>query len=468
MISSTRFFTISQKVFSASTAAVFVIVFAFAASVAAQDSLRDTVYGTPEKKAEKSETPKKKPLPPTTQPTTQPKAQPVRRRTSPPRPQRTSGKKRKTTSLKKLITVTFTAEQPEVEVWLDDEKIGVTDDDLKFSEYLEPGNYTLTAKNSEQDIITTKSITISPEQNSFNISADSNVKNDSAANDRKPSENKAVSGSALGNSNKVKKILENYANPATTDSVTPEDWQFVFQAAQLGQLQGYTAVQIEAQRWFASGQIELAKEEYLNALTAFKKAEEYMPRSALPYYAMGNTYFANERYSDALKLYTQAIQLDREMAMTYKKLGDTYRLLGKEKEAISSYQYAVKFGYGTPETQLWLGTLLLNTKQSEKGLEMLKEVAEKMPSADVYISIGMGYEKLKRDVSAIENYLKAIELDADSAVAYNKLANVYYEQREYRKAKAAFEKVIELDPKGEATDIKQAKKDLREVNSKLR
>ena len=40
-------------------------------------------------------------------------------------------------------------------------------------------------------------------------------------------------------------------NPATTDSVTTEDWQIVFQAAQLGQLQGYTAVQIEAQRWFA-------------------------------------------------------------------------------------------------------------------------------------------------------------------------------------------------------------------------
>ncbi len=462
MISSDIFFIISRKSVLVLPAALFLIIFALGTNAFAQDSLRDTVYGTPDK------TPKRKPLPPATQPTTQPKAQPARKRTSPPPPKRTPSKKRKTSSLKKLVTVTFTADQPEVEVWLNDEMIGVTDDDFKFSEYIEPGDYTLTAKNSDQDVITTKSITISPEQNLFNISAAGELKKGAADSSRNPSENKVVSGSASGNSNKVKRILEDYANPATTDSVTPEDWQFVFQAAQLGQLQGYTAVQIEAQRWFASGQIEFAKKEYLNAVTAFKKAEEFMPSSALPAYATGNTYFANEQYEDALKLYTKAVQIDRKLAMAYKKMGDAYRLLGKEKEAVSSYEHAIKTGYDTPDTQLWLGTLLLDTKYSEKGLEMLKKVAETMPSAEVYISIGKGYEKLKRDVSAIENYLKAIDFDAKSAVAYGRLANVYYEQREYRKAKEAFEKVVELDPKGEATDIRQIKKDLREVNSKLR
>jgi tetratricopeptide (TPR) repeat protein len=42
-----------------------------------------------------------------------------------------------------------------------------------------------------------------------------------------------------------------------------------------------------------------------------------------------------------------------------------------------------------------------------------------MPKAEVFISIGNGYEKLKRDVSAIEAYQKAIDADPNSALAYS-------------------------------------------------
>jgi len=90
-----------------------------------------------------------------------------------------------------------------------------------------------------------------------------------------------------------------------------------------------------------------------------------------------------------------------------------------------------------------------------------------MPKAEVFISIGIGYEKLKRDVSAIEAYQKAIDADPNSALAYYRLADVYLSQREYTKAKEAYEKAIALDPEGKIVKKTDAQKKLKEASEKV-
>ncbi len=74
---------------------------------------------------------------------------------------------------------------------------------------------------------------------------------------------------ALEISAEVKRILVDYADPQKTDSISTSDWELVYKAAQLGQLQGYSAVDVEAQRWFASGQMELAKENFHERIHGF-------------------------------------------------------------------------------------------------------------------------------------------------------------------------------------------------------
>jgi tetratricopeptide (TPR) repeat protein len=368
---------------------------------------------------------------------------------------------------KTYLDVTFVAKEPAVEVYLNERNIGQTDEQFQLSKKLSPGDYLVMAKNKRQVLLTTKKITISAGQTTVKLFEEIVPKPTPTVSQPVQPEEKTEVEIALEISGKVKKILENYGNPATTDSVTTDDWQMVFQAAQLGQLQGYTAVQIEAQRWFASGQIELAKGEFTNAFTAFNKAVEFMPTSALPFFGLGNTYFANQKYPDALKLYQKALQIDTKLAVGYKKLGDTQRLLGKEKEAISAYKNAIQFGYNTLETRFWLGTLMLETKQIEEALKELEAVAKEMPKAEVFISIGNGYEKLKRDVSAIDAYQKAIDADPNSAIAYYKLADVYQSQREYTKAKEAYEKALSLDPEGKTVNKTEVQKKLKEASDKL-
>ena len=368
---------------------------------------------------------------------------------------------------KNYLDVMFVAKEPAVEVFLNEKKIGQTDEKFQLSKKLAAGEYLVMAKNNRRVLLTTRRVTINSEQTTVKLFDEIVPKPTPKVEEPVQQKEKTELEIALEISERVKKILQTYADPATTDSVTTEDWQMVFQAAQLGQLQGYTAVQIEAQRWFASGQIELAKGDYTNAFTAFNKAQEFMPTSALPFFALGNTYFANQKYADALKLYQKALQIDTKMAIGYKKLGDTQRLLGREKEAIAAYKHAIEFGYATLETRFWLGTLMLETKQIEEAIKELEAVAKEMPKAEVFISIGNGYEKLKRDVSAIEAYQKAIDADPNSALAYYKLADVYQSQREYTKAKEAYEKALALDPEGKVVNKPELQKKVKEATDKI-
>jgi tetratricopeptide (TPR) repeat protein len=423
-------------------------------AVFAQDDLRNSVYGNSKKAT--SEKPK----------SSKKKTKTVIAKNNNSATVKIASNTRKS-SPKTLLDVTFVAKEPAVEIFLNDKNIGRTDEKLQFSKKITPGQYWVMAKNKRQVLLSTRKINIGPELTTVKLFEENVPKPAPTVEQPVQKQEKSDVEIALEISENVKKILETYANPATTDTVTTEDWQMVFQAAQLGQLQGYTAVQIEAQRWFASGQIELAKGEYTNAFTAFNKAQEFMPTSALPFYGLGNTYFAGQKYPDALKLYQKALQIDTKMAAAYKKLGDTQRLLGREKESIAAYKNAIQFGYNTLETRFWLGTLMLETKQIEEAINELEAVAKEMPKAEVFISIGNGYEKLKRDVSAIEAYQKAVDADPNSAIGYYKLANVYDSQREYTKAKEFYEKAISLDPEGKIVNKTEAQKKLKEASNKL-
>ncbi|MGI9055235.1 MAG: tetratricopeptide repeat protein [Pyrinomonadaceae bacterium] len=426
----------------------------FAVNNPAQNSLRDSLKTKSDKPAVKKTTESK--------PRTSPR---ISSNKSSPR----TTKKAAVQPKQSLITVTFVTGEPYAEVWLNDKKSGQANENSILEKKLAMGEYRVMARNKFRVIYPMTRISISSEQNTFKLFEENVVEENSAKTENTESNKKKTDEElAMEISGEVKRILQDYADPQKTDSISASDWELVYKAAQLGQLQGYSAVDVEAQRWFASGQLEFAKQNYTNAFTAFNKAMEFMPASGLLYYAVGNTYLANKQPSDALKAYQKSIQLSPKMGMTYKKLGDAYRILDKEKEAISAYKSAVQFGYNNVETRFGLALTLLKTKQTEEAITQLLEVAKEKPAAEVYLALGEAYEKTKRDVSAIEYYQKAIQAAPNSAVGYFKLGDVYFSQREYVKAKETFEKAAQLDPDGKVLNKVEAQKKIREAASKIK
>lgn len=437
----------------------------------AQDSLRKTVYGTekssPNKAAKKVVNKKTD-------------DQIVKRQRSLPV---SKSEAKKTRVVKKNsngsskaapLDVTFITQQPDLEIWLDDENIGSTNNNAELTTKLVPSVYRVTVKKDNRTVFPLKEIAVSDKQTEFRLFTElqSNAaKPESEPEPKRPvieEETKPAEVPAGETSDRIREILENYADPAKTDTVSEKDWELVFQSVQLGQLQGYTAVQIEAQRWFASGQIELARGNYQNAYTAFRKSIEFMPKSALPFYGLGNAYVAANQPSEALQAYQQALRLEPKMAMAYKGVGDAQRLLKNRKEALVAYRNAVQLGYIVPETRLRLATMLLETNRAKEGFGQLEELAATAPSAEVYAALGDAYLLLKKNLSAVESYRKAIEYKPDFADAYFKLGNIYFDEREYSKAKESLEKALELDPKGKIIDLSEARKKVRLAAVKIK
>jgi tetratricopeptide (TPR) repeat protein len=440
-----KIFNFTEKSASQFCVVIFLSLFGTSVIIRAQDDLRNTVYGNKPAKTKK---------------TTQ----------TPPKTTQTPPKKRKPRAKSNLVEVVFTTQEARAEVWLNNRNIGVTDGAAQLRKNIAPGLYQVMVKKGGQILHQVQSISITPEQTDFRLIREV-VKPTKQLTPVVKVENpkpKSEQEIALEISQKVRETLENYADPTKTDTVKTADWELVLQAAQLGQLQNYTAVQIEAQRWFASGQIEMAKGNYPNAFTAFNKALEYMPNSALPFYGLGNAYIANKQPADALKAYQKALQADPKNALAHRGFADALRLTGKEKEAINSYKYAIQFGYRTPQTRYYLATMLTKTGKHLDAIKELDEVAKEAPTAEVYVALGDAYKALKRDVSALEAYQKAVEIDRNSAIAFSSLGDVYYKQREYVKAKDAFEKAVALDPEGKNIDLKETQSKIREAASKIK
>ena len=261
----------SINFFSTAIFLFFLFSVSFSVSVrpvfAVQDSLRKEVYK--DKKSKPKPQPAKSPQSSKILPTKRAKVS-----NATPKPASTVPAKKKTApkrAKKTLVNVVLTTKQPDSEVWLNDEFFGMTDKDSTLSIKVAPNDYRVSVKKNEQVVFTGKTINVSAEKHDFNLFDETppvkvsqpEIKTEAKAEDKKSEE------PAEETSRKVIEILNNYADPSTTDSVSAEDWKLVYQSAQLGTLQGFTAVQIEAQRWFASGQIELAGKNYANAFTRF-------------------------------------------------------------------------------------------------------------------------------------------------------------------------------------------------------
>lgn len=449
-------------------AAIFLVAPSFygyvrAASPMMQDTLRKTVYGGNKKQPTKAANKQTN-----NQSEKKPKvAAPVKQA---PKKARTSRRTSIVRSNSGLLTVTFTAQQPDLEIWLNDKIAGRTDGSAKFTKKLAPNVYRVAVRRGFQVVYPVRVITVSTEQTDFKLFAETMAQKNAAPEtvqvvaEKKKSEEQLAEETGVT----IRRILEDYADPAKTDSVTAQDWELVFQSVQLGQLQGFTAVQIEAQRWFASGQIEIARRNYQNAFTAFTKAVEFMPKSALPFYGLGNAYLANNQPAEALRAFQQAVRLEPKMAMAYKGIGDAQRQLKNKKEALTAYKNAVQLGYTAPETRFRLALALLESDRVKESLQELEQLAQTTPTAEIHIAAGDAYRRLEQNVSAIENYRKAIEQQPDSAAAHFKLGSVYFDEREYSKAKEALDKAVELDPDGKTFDRLDARKKIRLAAAKIK
>lgn len=420
-------------------------------SASAQESLRKVVYGATPPAASKKAPERKKADPP--------KKTSAKTLSSAKKPSSGAEKKSRTASTRRpvkrpgWINVTFESQEPNTQIFVNGNHVGATDDNRTFRWTMTPGIYRLKGVHGESVVFSEKAVQLAKDEMKVTL-----LEEVAKAQPKPPEQALVIPKTqaeiemelAREMSAKVIRIFSDFLDPQKSASITTDDWRFAASAAVLGEFQNLSSQQIEAQRRFADGQVSLAERNYQKAFNDFRLAIQSFPASPLPQIGLGDAYAGSSQWQDARKSYEQARSVGPNLWMAHRRLGDIYRALGEKKKAVASYADAIKFGDITYETRFLRARALVDAENMEAAVPLLEELLKENPRSEIYVALGEAYEMQKRDVGALDHYRKAVELDPNSPVALYRLARIYFQQREYRKAIDGFDAALKLDGDGKS------------------
>jgi tetratricopeptide (TPR) repeat protein len=118
------------------------------------------------------------------------------------------------------------------------------------------------------------------------------------------------------------------------------------------------------------------------------------------------------------------------------------------KLALSHLKSAVEIYPHYADALLRLGNVHYEIKLYSEAVEYYNLlISLRANRFDVHLNLGICYLNHIKDVKkSIEHFQKAVMLNSQSTMALNGLGQAFFEKRDYEKAKAAFERLLELEP----------------------
>ncbi len=144
----------------------------------------------------------------------------------------------------------------------------------------------------------------------------------------------------------------------------------------------------------------------------------------------------------------RAIELDSEMAEPHVTLGNIYLSTGRKDLARSELSAALKLDSKLPEVHFGLAQLYRAEGRKAEQEEAIQKAIDLAPENWVFHNWRSGElrDQGKND-EAIAELTIAEKLMPDNPLIYNNLGVVHLRKRDFGKARAAFEKSIELEPR---------------------
>jgi serine/threonine protein kinase/tetratricopeptide (TPR) repeat protein len=185
----------------------------------------------------------------------------------------------------------------------------------------------------------------------------------------------------------------------------------------------------------------------LEAYQAYLRAE----------YFAGQPHFVARYWEEAAENYQRAVELDSGFALAYAKLSIAHARLyyyrydmseNRRSEAKAAADRAFGLDPVNPEIHLALGYFHLFVERDiESALREFDIAARELPdNADVLEAKGDGFRQEGRWEEAVDQYVKACELDPRSASRRENLAETYWWTRRYSDALDASDEAINLAP----------------------
>lgn len=147
------------------------------------------------------------------------------------------------------------------------------------------------------------------------------------------------------------------------------------------------------------------------ALTLLKGYVQRAPDDAGIFARLGDAYFASKRTAEAQLSYEKALQLDPAIDGVARKLATLYVLRGKTTEAEKLLVTALKQSPGNNEILSNLSSVYYANGKTELAINSAKQALQSKPSAELYVTLGLSYERLKDYQNSLTAYQKALVMD---------------------------------------------------------
>ncbi|MFA5780015.1 MAG: tetratricopeptide repeat protein [Elusimicrobiota bacterium] len=181
-------------------------------------------------------------------------------------------------------------------------------------------------------------------------------------------------------------------------------------------------------------------------------AKEKFPKNHWIDYYLGLLSLEEKDYETALKYFDKSISIDKKSPEPHIQKGYVFTIQQNTKEAIKSFEKSVALGAEISDVYFFLAMnyeVLGKYKKSENYLK--KAVALEPQNSKYRFELGIVYDKLKKQEFAEKEFFKTIEIDSNSAVAYNYLGYTFADKNiKLNAAEELIKKALDLDPENPA------------------
>jgi tetratricopeptide (TPR) repeat protein len=206
----------------------------------------------------------------------------------------------------------------------------------------------------------------------------------------------------------------------------------------------YLGIMIVLFSFQASGQ---SVDDYANSDTIIPilQFSETYPDISMVYFKSGNANLKKAKYEEAIADFTKAIDLNPANPDYFNNRGDAYFKIWKFEFAEADFKNAIEISPNYALAHRNLGLTYSRIVEYDKAIIEFNKAIEIYPNyAEAYYNRGYVFFTVSEYDKAIADYTKAIEIYPNYYIAHLQLGNTHFWKKEYDKAISVYFKAIEL------------------------
>lgn len=198
----------------------------------------------------------------------------------------------------------------------------------------------------------------------------------------------------------------------------------------------------------AWGLVMLHENDDAAAEAAFRKALQADPDNSEYISNLATSVLKQARIDDAIALFEQALKHNAENKDARIGLANALHEKDDPEASIAYFEDAVRRAPDAPGPLSHLGKALIDAKQYKEAVAvLLKSLELQISFAPAHTNLGIAFQEMHMLNDALECHKTSLLLDPTDIYAHNKAADTYIKRKEYDKAHAHYQRVIELAPK---------------------